>query len=149
MLQTIRQRVELSIREILRVDDKILNSSPTNTYSFESIFDDCRSTIILGHAGKHLTGVFETALNKAAQDVLAILKNNDDCSAEWLAACLGVWDWWLYRLVCPLWKPDALNSHGGDSIDHPQVCPGVPRYRVFIAKWGSIDLVRPTRKPDV
>ena len=143
VLQTIRQRVELSIREILRVDDKILISSPTTTYSFESIFDDCRSTIILGHTGKHLTGVFETALNKAAQDVLAILKKNDSCSAEWLAACLGAWDWWLYRLVCYLRKPDASASHRDDFTDHPQVCLSVPRYRIFITKWGSIDLVGP------
>lgn len=111
VLQTIRQRVELSIREILRVDDKTLNTSPTTTCSFESIFDDCRSTIILGHTGKHLTGVFETALNKAAQDILTILKKNDSYSAEWLAACLGAWDWWLYRLVCCLWKPDSFTSH--------------------------------------
>jgi hypothetical protein len=100
VLRTIRQRVELSIREILRVENKGLTSFPANTYSFESIFDDCRSTIILGHAGKHLTGVFETALNKAAQDVLVILKKNDGLSAEWLAAFLSAWDWWLYRLVC-------------------------------------------------
>ena len=143
VLQTIRQRVELSIREILRVDDKILNSSPTTTYSFESIFDDCRSTIVLGHTGKHLTGVFETALNKAAQDVLVILKKNDSGSAQWLAACLGAWDWWLYRLVRHLWKPDASTSHRDHFTDHPQVCLSVPRHRVFVAKWGSIDLVGP------
>ncbi len=128
VLQTIRQRVELSIREILRVDDKTLHTSPTTTSSFEIIFDDCRSTIILGHTGKHLTSVFETALNKAAQDVLAILKKNDSCSAEWLAACLGAWDWWLYRLVCCLWMPDSFTSHRDDHVDHPQVCLSVPRY---------------------
>lgn len=126
VLQTIRQRVELSIREILRVDDTVLTSSPANTYSFESIFDDCRSTIILGHAGKHLTGVFETALNKAAQDILVILKKNDDFSAEWLAGFLHAWDWWLYRLVCFSSKPDTFDLHRDDFIDHPQVCPGVP-----------------------
>ena len=128
VLQTIRQRVELSIREILRVDDKTLNKSPTTTHSFESIFDDCRSTIILGHTGKYLTGVFETALNKAAHYVLVILMNNGSCSAEWLAACLDAWDWWLYRLVCGFWKLDSFTSHRGDHVDHSQVCLSVPRY---------------------
>lgn len=126
MLQTIRQRVELSIREILRVDNKTYNSSPKTTYSFESIFDDCRSTIILGHEGGHLTKVFETALNKAAQDVLAILKKNNGASSEWLAECLCAWDWWLNRLVCYCMEPRGLSHTLGPRIDHPQVYSGIP-----------------------
>ena len=127
MLQTIRQHVELSIREILRVDNQIINGFPKTTYSFESIFDDCRSTIILGHEGDYLTRVTETALNKAAQDVLAILKKNDGYSAEWLAECLGTWDWWLNRLVCYHMEPRGL-SYIENLSDHPQIRPGVPRY---------------------
>jgi hypothetical protein len=109
VLQTIRQRVEVSIREILRVDGKNMNSSPTTKYSFESIFDDCRTTIILGHEGSYLTRVFEAALNKAAQDILAILTNNDGRSVDCLADCLSAWDWWLYRLVC-CWMPARDRS---------------------------------------
>jgi len=109
VLQTIRQHVELSIREILRVDNKILNGFLTTTYSFESIFDNCRSAIILGHEGDYLTRVIETALNKAAQDVLIILKKPDGYSAEWLAECLSAWDWWLNRLVCYRMEPRGLS----------------------------------------